>query len=702
MGAILGNKAGDHSSIGPTTETPRALPTSKTSMVSKTMVPIHFARLSKILTSCLGAFGAFLVIIDVSLNNWEINHFLGNAQYFITPVANLPSLHAIKSHYAFPNEASLEDLSEVSEFMMNHSISTATDHDGSHYLLTAGSYAILDAANDICGNLVQTYPMENVTESIPGTIRLATVSDKLEYVRGNLFEYMFGGADTRPAPTNATHAVLTDLGYTPTRMDCDMRLTTPIEVPEDSSGVVSINTSMFRIFPKSLCTACTPIVEFGHDICELKFTYNATAQTITVLSSKAHIGGVHTVGLMFQRTAASVASLVVRVLCVLFAIFGYIASQRTIHWCDPTALSTWYKRAIYTLSPPIYRYSSYAFSFSSFCLNSDWFVFGYVTAVLLDEKQSMIYSKIMFTWNEHGDSSWIPIQIFAIQFRWLWLNCAIVKLFKFILNFVSLTRYTGKNLPVGLCNFSSVFYIYLGAVVLLFRIKIIEDINHDMVSLSSSTEPLDGLRVDVFNGYYMRTVPDILFVMTINLMVVLTIDHVVHFRWWQRVAKSSLGRQTMFNSTSILNEMRCDFYHIDGYKNQAVKIQARTLCTMQWFFMCHTLCFGLPEDPKHIRALLSHSAKSDRVTVRLLSKSKETPHPDLLKLDDSNHSTRYLVVRPKQSNDTDDAPPADSIQICILVQDSDGNIRIYDSRRSELIGLGVEVKILNNGKFILG
>ncbi|CAK4161100.1 unnamed protein product [Aphanomyces euteiches] len=702
MGAILGNKAGDHSSIGPTTETPRALPTSKTSMVSKTMVPIHFARLSKILTSCLGAFGAFLVIVDVSLNNWEINHFLGNAQYFITPVANLPSLHVIKSHYAFPNEASPEDLSEVSEFMMNHSISTATDHDGSHYLITAGSYAILDAANDICGDLVHTYPMENVTESIPGTIRLATVSDKLEYVRGNLFEYMFGAADTRPAPANATHAVLTDLGYTPTRMDCDMRLTTPIEVPEDSGGVVLINTSMFRVYAKSLCTACTPIVEFGHDICELKLTYNATAQIMTVLSSKAHIGGVHTVGLMFQRTAASVASLVLRVLCVLFAIFGYIASQRTIRWCDPTALSTWYKRVICTLSPPIYRYSSYAFSFSSFCLNSDWFVFGYVIAVLLDEKQSMIYSKIMFTWNEHGDSSWIPIQLFAIEFRWLWLNCAIVKLFKFVLNFVSMTRYTGKNLPVGLCNFSSVFYIYLGAVVLLFRIKIIEVINHDMVSLSSSTEPLDGLRVDVFNGYYMRTVPDILFIMTINLMVVLTIDHLVHFRWWQRVAKSSLGRQTMFNSTSILNEMRSAFYHIDGYKNQAVKIQARTLCTMQWFFMCHTLCFGLPEDPKHIRALLSHSAKSDLLTVRLLSKSIEMPHADLLKLNDSNHSTRNLSVRPKKSDDTDDAPSYDSIQICILVQDSDGNIRLYDSRRSELIGLGVEVKIFNNGKFILG
>ncbi|CAK4623918.1 unnamed protein product [Aphanomyces euteiches] len=671
------------------------------------MVPIYFASLSKILTSCLGAFGAFLVIIDVSLNNWEINHFLGNAQYFITPVANLPSLHVIKSHYAFPNEASPEDLSEFAVFTMNHSLSTAIDHDDNQYLITAGSYATLDAANDICGDLVHTYPFGNVAHSIPGTIRLATVSDKLEYVRGNLFEYMFGTADTRPAPANATHAVLTDLGYTPTRMDCDMRLTTPIEVPEDSGGVVSVNTSMFRIFPKSLCTTCTPIVEFGHDICELKFTYNATAQTITVLSSKAHIGGVHTVGLMFQRTAASVASLVVRALCVLFAIFGYIASQRTIRWCDPTALSTWYKRAIYTMSPPIYRYSSHAFSFSSFYLNSDWFVFGYVIAVLLDEKQSMIYSKIMYTWNEHSDNYWIPIQLFAIQFRWLWLNCAIVKLFKVVLNFVSLTRYTGKNLLVGLCNFSSGFYIYLGAVVLFDRTKMIQGINHDMVSLSSSTEPLDGLRVDVFNGYYIRTVPDILFIMTINLMVVLTIDHVVHFRWWQRVAKSSLGRQTMFNSTSILNEMRCDFYHIDGYKNQAVKIQARTLCTMQWFFMCHTLCFGLPEDPKHIRALLSHATKSDLLTVRLPSTSKETPISDLLKLSHSNRSTKHLAVRPKTTDDptTDDpkdAPPADSIQICILVQDSEGNIRMYDSRRSELVGLTVEEKILNNGKFTLG
>ncbi|CAK4479239.1 unnamed protein product [Aphanomyces euteiches] len=156
-------------------------------MISKTMAPTHFASLSKILTSCLGDFGAFLVLVDVSHNNWEINHFLGNAQYFITPVANLPSLHAVKSYYAFPNEASPEDLSEFAVFTMNHSLSTAIDHDDNQYLITAGSYATLDAANDICGDLVHTYPFGNVAHSIPGTIRLATVSDKRQYVRGNLF-----------------------------------------------------------------------------------------------------------------------------------------------------------------------------------------------------------------------------------------------------------------------------------------------------------------------------------------------------------------------------------------------------------------------------------------------------------------------------------------------------------------------------------
>ncbi|KAG9414162.1 hypothetical protein AC1031_013373 [Aphanomyces cochlioides] len=649
------------------------------------MVAIYTAHVSNVLSFCIGACGAFLVIIDVSFNNWEINHILGNAQYFITPFANLPTLNAIKTHYLFPNEASPDILSEVAEFMMNYSIASAIKHDDGHYMLTAGSHVILDAAKDTCGSLVRTYPLKSAMDTLAGTVRLGIVFDRLQYVRGNLFEHMSGTADTRPAPADATDAVLTDLGYKPTRMDCDMRLTTPIQVPEASGVVVSTNTSMFRVYAKSFCTACTPIVEFGHDICALNMTYNATAQTITVLSSKARIGGVHMVGLMLQRTAASVASLVVRALCVLLAIFGYIASQKTIRWCDATALSTWYKRAIYTLSPPIYRYSSYAFSFSSFCLNSDLFVFGYMIAVLLDEKHSMIYSRNIYRWNDDGNNSWISMQLFAIQFRWLWLNCAIVKLFKVVLNFVSLTR--------------SVFYIYLGAVVLLFRIKLIEGINSDMVGLSPTTEPLDGLRLDVFDGYYIRTVPDILVVMTINLMVVLTIDHLVHLRWWRRVAKSSLGRQTMFNSTSILNEMRCDFYHVDGYKNQAVKIQARALCTIQWFLMCHTMCFGLPEDPKRIRALTSHGARTDAPTTQCLSKS--TSKTDLLQLKEENPGYKYLTVRPKK-DETDDAPSEDMTQMCILVQDSDGNIRMYDSRRSELVGLSVEVKILNNGKFTIG
>ncbi|CAK4193248.1 unnamed protein product [Aphanomyces euteiches] len=256
---------------------------------------------------------------------------------------------------------------------------TSRNDDGQH-MLTVGSHVIRDAAKDTCGSLVRTFPLNSAIDTLAGTVRLDVVFDSLQYVRGSIFEHMSGTADTRPAPPDATHDVLTDFGYKPTRMDCDMSLTTPIQVPNASGVVVSTNTSMFRFYAKSFCTACPPIVEFGHDICALNVTYNATAQTTTVLSSKARIGGVHMPHPLDRWLCARP---------VLTAIFGYIASQKTIRWCDATALSTWYKRAIYTMSPPIYRYSSYAFSFSSFCLNSDWFVFGDVIAVFFDEKHSI-------------------------------------------------------------------------------------------------------------------------------------------------------------------------------------------------------------------------------------------------------------------------------------------------------------------------
>ncbi|CAK4544439.1 unnamed protein product [Aphanomyces euteiches] len=394
---------------------------------------------------------------------------------------------------------------------------TSRNDDGQH-MLTVGSHVIRDAAKDTCGSLVRTFPLNSAIDTLAGTVRLDVVFDSLQYVRGSIFEHMSGTADTRPAPPDATHDVLTDFGYKPTRMDCDMSLTTPIQVPNASGVVVSTNTSMFRFYAKSFCTACPPIVEFGHDICALNVTYNATAQTTTVLSSKARIGGVHMVGLMLRGTAASVGSLVVCAPCPHGHLWVHRKPKDDSLVRRDGALDMVQACDLHDVSShlPLQQLR--------------------VQLLELLPQQRLVrlwgrhrvYSKIMFTWNEHSDSSWIPIQIFAIEFRWLWLNCAFVKLFKFILNFVSLTRYTGKNLPVGLCNFSSVFYIYLGAVVLLFRIKIIVGINSDMVGPSPKTQPFDGLRLDVFDGYYIRAVPDVLFIMAINLAVVLTMDHLVH------------------------------------------------------------------------------------------------------------------------------------------------------------------------------
>ncbi|CAK4835065.1 unnamed protein product [Aphanomyces euteiches] len=67
---------------------------------------------------------------------------------------------------------------------------------------------------------------------------------------------------------------------------------------------------------------------------------------------------------------------------------------------------------------------------------------------------------------------------------------------------------------------------------------------------------------------YIRVVPDILVIMAVNPLVVLAMDHRVHFQWWRHVAKSSLGRQTTYNSTSNLREMRYDLHTDDGPQNQ--------------------------------------------------------------------------------------------------------------------------------------
>ncbi|ETV65297.1 hypothetical protein H257_17949 [Aphanomyces astaci] len=71
----------------------------------------------------------------------------------------------------------------------------------------------------------------------------------------------------------------------------------------------------------------------------------------------------------------------------------------------------------------------------------------------------------------------------AIHFRWLWVNCFVVKAAKVLVYFANMTRYNGSN-----------------AVV---RTEYIKHGNSDVETLSSSTTDVDGIRVDFFKSWQL-------------------------------------------------------------------------------------------------------------------------------------------------------------------------------------------------------
>ncbi|CAK4077637.1 unnamed protein product [Aphanomyces euteiches] len=663
-------------------------------------------RLFDMTTVAVGLFAAFLVVIDVWYNNWELINYMGNAQYLLTPLLNHPSLNDVAASYAFPKEASPALMSEAGRFQLNESISIAYTRDPVYYFLTAGGHLIQDASYDICGAIAKSYP--NVNASL-GTVSLGVVANTMFYVRGTTLSNFFGTTSTAVVPPKANDSTLTAYGYAPARLDSDMKLTTPLVIPPNGVNITT-NVTMYRFFPKSYCTGCKSIVELGRDKCAVVYTYNTTTRTLKVFSSKAYLGDYHLLGVILGRSKESMGSLWVRAFCVLMAIMGYQASQKTIRWTEPSVKRSWYKRILHTLIPPLYRYSSYAFSLSNFCLNSDVVVFGYAVAMLLDEKQSMVFTRQLAKWVQANDG-WAQIQLFAIQFRWLWLNCAVLKFIKWLINFMSLTRQTGKNPFVGMCNFSSVIYVYLGAVFLVTRTSFIHYGNSDSVSMSSTTDCIDTVRLDLLQSQYIRAFPSLILVVIVNLMAVLALDHAIHFRWWRRMAKNSLGRQAMFNTTSILTDMHFRFHDMDGYKGQAIAIHARSLTTIQWFLSCHTVCFGLSEESRNVRAMVSkvigqnNNDRTGATTIMVRS---------------SGLSGRGLKYEPLQNQSPDskdhnsgggnvmDTLGEDeainmesSNDLFILAQDTDGNIHLYDARKTEIQAMSLEVKILSDGKYII-
>ncbi|KAF0698697.1 Aste57867_10697 [Aphanomyces stellatus] len=676
--------------------------------------------LGHVFQASLSLLSAFLVVVDVTCNNWEIIHAIGNAKHFFTPLQDITTIQDMVSQYAFVNHVTPYTISKVAKSMLNYTVDATVAHDGSDYFLTANTFTILDANNDKCGALVGMYTVPtNPPPSQDNPFRLAAVINQVTYIRGSPLSNAFGTADTVVAAKGMKNQELTNMGYTPGRWDLDMRFSTRIALPNDSN-VYSTNVSLYRIFPKAFCSGCEPNVELGHDTCSITYMFNATNHTVVVASAKAFVGGSHLVGLVVSRSWDTVASLAIRGVCVVFAVIGYAVSKKTVRWTDPPTVSSWVKRLVHTISPtPLYKFPSHTLAFTTFCLDSDLFVLFYSFAIILDEKNSMVYSRVMSSWNEHSDNSWVSIQLFAMQFRWLWLNCAVLKLLKAVVNFGTMTRYNGTNIVVGFLNLSSVTYVYLSAVLLIFRTHFIDYGNTDNVGLLCTTEDLDGIRVDWFQSWYTRNIPEFVVVMIVNLILILTLDHTINWRLWRRLARNSLARQAMFNSTSILSVMYYTFHDVPGYSGQAVLVQARALCTAQWFLLCHTTCFGLAEHPKNIRAMITkHLGSGASLMVSRRSSNPNAPTYDPMTTC-GTAANKYIVVQAKAASadvaSLDDTTQATGVladleettaqpiatEMVIVAQDPDGHIHLYDARKRELQALSLELKILGNTHYVI-
>ncbi|KAF0703833.1 Aste57867_7511 [Aphanomyces stellatus] len=707
--------------------------------------PIAYLNLLQTLRTNLlwlaGTFFAILICLDVITNNWELINYVGDSLQLLTPFLDVNTFDDIESQYVFASAASPTTMSKIGRFMTNKLASQINTMDGSSYYLSLGSYLIRDTNNDICGALAQTYPLPvNATPagrtqnvSIP-SVRLGYSADGITFIRGNTLTHWFGTTLTDPqAPAGSKASALTGIGYVPAKTYTDLRLTTPVPIHRRSKPY-SLNVSMFRFSGSSFCTGCIPITELGFDSCSIVYSYNDTTNSLIVKSSVAIIGNVHAVGMIFQRNAAPILSIVVRAFCVVFALAAYAASQKTVRWCEPSDSVSWLTRFVRIVSPVKYRHPSHAFDFAYLCLNSDIFVVLYTISVIADENIGMVYSRTVYRWYQYSSFDlWIELRLMALCFRWLWINLLLVKGLKWFCHLVSSAMYTGDNWVMGWLNYSSVDWIYAGLFVLFERNSFIEYGNSVRASVKSSVQDLDSVFVHLLQSWYVRAVWPVTIALIVNIVATLALDHLVHRRWWRLVRSNSLGRQFMYNSTSVL--INADMIAVvathPGYVATVVTTKSRMLCTMQWFFSTHVLCFGLPEHPNVVRQLVATKA-TQKVYSHATSSGGKTPKTNHHAPSNQSFEAATSSITSRRGSSVvavDELPPevthghsfiaedasrrgsneASSAEengskpnLYVLSQDRDGYIHLFDADKREMQALSLEVKILRDTTLSIG
>ncbi|KDO25129.1 hypothetical protein SPRG_09277 [Saprolegnia parasitica CBS 223.65] len=615
------------------------------------------------------SFGAGLIVVvlvafDAIANNWAFNDFIGNGYQYMTPVADVAHASQLEGAYAFPPGAGISDLSRISKWMVNYTISNLVlPGNDKIYVLSAGTYTINGGMN-LCNIFKRSYPSANASA---GPIQLGVAQDAITFLRGEAFSHLFtDDATSNLANASMRSAQLGALGYAPARIQTDIRLTQRIPALSNVTSVQSFLVGYYRIYPKAYCTGCIPIAELGHGTCNLSLVVRPDQRGVTVVNASHVDGSAHGLGLMIQQNAFSAASHYLKFIAMLFAVGGYLASRRTVQWqeVDVNVTETFLHKIVKMVLPSYYPHVSHAIRFDMICYNSDMFVLFFTTSVVLDINHAIIFTREVQVFNQVCFKWSMGFQLFALSTRLLWLNCAFLKALKVLWHLVSTATYCGQSHIMGFFNLRSVTSLYLSAIMLF-------------TSRRSSTARWD--RVGLLQSFYVRGSGAIAAGLVSNILMVALLDHTCNMAFWRRLGQNSLARQAIYNSTSILMD---DIIGIDPGAIDAVSpvihCKARRLCTLQWFFLSHLSLFGLPE--KELKK----------------KNHQHAHHPP------ASDTTMGMSQLPSAHGDgAESSNSGRSDQLYLVAQGSDHHFHLLDSDYKDVKSLMFNIKILKNTSVLI-
>ncbi|OQR93972.1 hypothetical protein ACHHYP_01987 [Achlya hypogyna] len=640
-------------------------------------------RMHDTLVTGAGVFVVIMIICDIFVNNWSINNFLGNGYYFVTPLAATQSALQLESQYSFAKGFSITNLSNTGQYMANYTVLNLVQKTDAIYVISAGAYP-LTPSTTLCPIFQKSY---NVDLSMSSNVRLALASDGVVFYRGNALTHVFSNDDVDDLATPSMHTPeLLNLGYNPGRSDVDMRFTHEIQLQNSTNPQTQLVT-YYRIFPRNFCSGCDPVAELGYSVCNMTLVYNDSTRSVTVTKSAFVPGSTFSLGLVLTNSAFGKIALYAKLLAIFFAIGGYLASRRTVQWkeVDPTKGDSIIDRVLRTVMPKYFPHASHALRFDMFLFNSDLFVFLYALSVILDIQSCLIFVRNVNLYNSLAPQGMYSLQMFSLGARFLWINCAILKGFKIVWNLLGTASYNGQSRIMGFTNLTNVLSVYGSAIVLFYIPAFIEYNNSVTISIKNSFEKIDGVRADVFNGFYMRVATSIAVGLIMNVFLITALDQFAYRKRWRLVVKNSLARQAIFNSSSILCDFLNDIEKDADLKSEASILicRARRLSTLQWFFMSHLVCFGLPE-----RELRMKKQSLINVQSRMTQKTNATCsviQSDVV----STHQSATNVASNLSPDDVRDSS-------YMVVQDGDANVHLLDGQLSDVTSLVYNIKVLKN------